>query len=87
MKYIYKPINVCAQSMEIDVEDNIIKEVKIEKGCQGNLLGISKIMVNKTIDEVIEAFSGIDCHRRGTSCPDQISIFLQLIKEGKANIK
>jgi len=37
MKYIYSTNNqVCAQSIELDVENNIIAAVKFNGGCQGN---------------------------------------------------
>ena len=54
--FTYKPKGVCSQMMHFEIEDGIIKNVRILGGCPGNLLGISRIMMNKTLDEVIEAF-------------------------------
>ena len=36
MKYTYKTKGVCSRSIEIDVEDGIIKKVKFDGGCNGN---------------------------------------------------
>ena len=72
----YRPQGVCARQMTFEVEGEIIKKVNIEGGCPGNALGISTIMVGKTIKEVVDAFSGLPCGKRATSCPDQISIAL-----------
>ena len=61
--------------------ENIIKSLKVTGGCNGNLKGICSILRNKTVDEVIEAFEGINCGPRPTSCPDQIACGLKKYKE------
>ncbi|MBQ1899626.1 MAG: TIGR03905 family TSCPD domain-containing protein, partial [Erysipelotrichaceae bacterium] len=61
-------------------EDNKIRSLQVEGGCQGNLGGISRIVVGMDVDDVIKAFEGVDCHGRGTSCPDQISRALKAYK-------
>ena len=60
--------------MQIDVEldGDIVKDVKFYGGCNGNLQGISRIVRGKTVDEVAEAFEGIKCGMKQTSCPDQL---------------
>lgn len=60
--------------MIFDIDENrIIKNVKIIGGCPGNLLGISKILVDMSIKDVIERFDGVKCGNKPTSCPDQIA--------------
>lgn len=78
--FTYKPKGVCSQMMHFEIEDGIIKNVRILGGCPGNLLGISRIMLNKTLDEVIEAFEGVRCGGKRTSCPDQIACALKEFK-------
>lgn len=39
----------------------------------GNLMGISRILEGKHIDEVIASFEGVRCGAKPTSCPDQIA--------------
>ncbi|NBK97914.1 MAG: TIGR03905 family TSCPD domain-containing protein [Erysipelotrichia bacterium] len=75
-KYSYKPKGTCSRMMDFTIEDNKIIDAKITGGCDGNLKGICKIMQNKTLDEVIDAFQGITCGFKKTSCPDQIACAL-----------
>lgn len=82
MIFEYNPSGVCSRHYTFDIdENNIIKSVEIIGGCQGNLAGISKLLVGMNIDNVIERFEGTDCHGKGTSCPDQISRALKSFKE------
>ena len=82
MKYEYTPSNkVCSRHYTFDIEDDTIRSLNVEGGCEGNLRGISRIVVGMKVDDVISAFEGVDCHGRGTSCPDQISRALKAYKE------
>lgn len=69
----YQPEGVCASKIIIEVDKDIIENVQIIGGCPGNSLGVSKLCVGRSLDEVIEILSGIDCRGRGTSCPDQLA--------------
>ena len=80
MKFEYYPKGVCSTKITFDVEDNIIKSFNIENGCNGNLQGITKLITGMNIDEVIEKLKGINCHNKGTSCPDQIAKALEAYK-------
>lgn len=71
--FVYKTKGTCSREMEFVVEDDRIVSLKVIGGCDGNLKGISSICRNKTADEVIEAFEGIKCGMKNTSCPDQIA--------------
>lgn len=81
MKYTYTPKGVCSTNFEFDIDNNVIKSCKITNGCPGNTMGVSKLIVGKTVDEVIKILKGIDCRNRGTSCPDQIAIALMEYKK------
>ncbi|MBQ5671552.1 MAG: TIGR03905 family TSCPD domain-containing protein [Oscillospiraceae bacterium] len=72
----YKPRGTCSTMMEVTVEDGIVMNVKITGGCNGNLQGISKLVVGMPAQEVINRLSGIRCGYRSTSCPDQLAIAL-----------
>ena len=80
MEYRYNPEGVCSREMVIEVENNIIKSVKIIGGCPGNTLGVSAMVEGKNIDEVIKKLRGIPCGVKGTSCPDQLAKALEKIK-------
>lgn len=84
MIFEYNPSGVCSRHYTFDIdENNIIKSINIIGGCQGNLNGISKILVGMNIDHVINVFEGTDCHGKGTSCPDQIAKALKAYKLNK----
>ena len=67
--------------MIFQIEGDIIKSLKIIGGCPGNTVGVSKLVVGKTVDEVIEMLKGIPCGMRGTSCPDQVARALEEYKK------
>lgn len=64
---------VCSKMMVVDAEDNIISNVQIVGGCQGNTLGLTKLLIGMEIHDAIRRLEGIDCRERGTSCPDQLA--------------
>lgn len=84
MVYQYEPKGVCSMQMNIEVEDEIIKSVQIIGGCAGNTKGVSVLVEGMNINEAIKRLRGIDCRGRGTSCPDQLAIALEKIKEQTA---
>ena len=51
----YTPRGVCSRAMQIEVEDNVIQNVKILGGCHGNLQAISRLLVGMTVDDAIAA--------------------------------
>lgn len=81
MEYIYTPKGVCSMQMVFEIDNNIIKSLKIIGGCPGNTIGVSRLVVGKTVDEVIEMLKGIPCGARGTSCPDQVAVALEEYKK------
>ena len=81
MEYKYTPQGVCSMQMIFQIEGDIIKSLKIIGGCPGNTVGVSKLVVGKTVDEVIEMLKGIPCGMRGTSCPDQVARALEEYKK------
>lgn len=81
MEYRYKPQGVCSVEMIFDIDNEIVKKLKIVGGCPGNTVGVSRLIENKKIDEIIEMLKGIPCGLRGTSCPDQVAKALEEYKE------
>lgn len=80
MQFKYIPEGVCSGSMIFEIEGNVIKKLQIIGGCPGNTVGVSKLVVGRTVDEVIEMLKGIPCGMRGTSCPDQVAKALEAYK-------
>lgn len=73
MTFEYKPQGVCSRSLTFDIENGIVKNVKFQGGCHGNLQGISALCEGKPAEEIINAVSGIRCGFKSTSCPDQLA--------------
>ncbi len=82
MKFTYKTSGVCSRSIEIEIENDILLNVKYEGGCNGNLQGISALVKGLSVDEVIEKLQNIRCGFKSTSCPAQLAAAL---KQYKAN--
>ncbi len=77
MTYTYTPKGVCSRRMTVELEDGIIRSVQVEGGCNGNLQGISRLVVGMTAQDAIARMKGIRCGFRPTSCPDQLSQALE----------
>ena len=73
MTFEYKPQGVCSRNLTFDIEDGIVKNVKFQGGCHGNLQGIAVLCEGKSAEEIINAVSGIRCGFKSTSCPDQLA--------------
>ena len=77
----YIPAGVCSQTIDITVEDGIVKEVYFKGGCHGNLQGISLLVKGMKIGEVINRLEGIHCGYKNTSCPDQFAKALRILEQ------
>lgn len=84
MKFEYSPKGVCSRKMIFEVEDGIVRSLKVEGGCNGNLQGISSLLIGLSVDEVIKRLEGIKCGMKPTSCPDQIAQALKTLKSESA---
>ncbi len=69
----YTPRGVCSRKMIIEVEDGVVKNLKVIGGCDGNLKGISKLVEGMRAEDVIERREGIRCGFKNTSCPAQLA--------------
>ena len=77
MPHTFTPRGVCSRRMTVELEDGIIKDVRIEGGCSGNLQGISRLVIGMKATDAIERMKGISCGGKPTSCPDQLSKALE----------
>lgn len=84
MEYRYKTEGVCSTEIIIDIDNDIIKNIEIINGCNGNLKGIASLLKGMNINDVIAKLKGIKCGYKDTSCPDQIAKALEAYK---SNIK
>lgn len=71
MKYQTK--GVCAQSIEFEVNEGKVYNVRFTGGCNGNAKGVCSLVEGMKVDDVITRLEGIQCGYRPTSCPDQLA--------------
>ena len=77
MTHTFTPRGVCSRRMTVELEDGIIKDVRIEGGCSGNLQGISRLVIGMKATDAIARMKGISCGGKPPSCPDQLSKALE----------
>ena len=68
----YRTSGVCSASIDVEVEDGIVKDVVFHGGCDGNLQAIPKLVRGMKVEDVCERLEGNTCGRRSTSCADQM---------------
>ena len=83
MKFTYTTSGVCSRSIDIEIENDIVKSVSYFGGCNGNLKGIGELVKGMSVDEVIEKLQNIKCGFKNTSCPAQLANALKAYKNGQ----
>ncbi len=73
MTYTYKTKGTCSTKIELELDGNIVHNVKFTGGCNGNLQAIPKLVEGLTVEQVEEKIGGIHCGGRPTSCGDQLA--------------
>lgn len=74
MPYIYKPEGkICPRKIKVTLNGDVVEDVDFEGGCDGNLKALCRVVRGKTVSEIEELFTGIDCNGKGTSCSDQLA--------------
>ena len=68
---------VCSKQIDIQIKDGIIQSVVYTKGCEGNAKGIGALIKDMSVEEAVKRLEGINCGKRGTSCPDQLAKVLK----------
>ena len=77
MKKFYTE-GVCATEIDFEIEDGILKDVKFEGGCEGNLKAVSTLIKGMKVEDVIQKLKGTTCESNPTSCVDQLTKALEL---------
>ena len=73
MAYVYKTSGTCSSKIELELEGNIVHNVKFTGGCPGNLQAIPKLVEGMTVEEVENRIAGVRCGLKNTSCGDQLA--------------
>lgn len=73
MSYLYKTKGTCSTQIEVELDGDIVKDVKFTGGCHGNLQAIPRLVQGMMVDEVERRIGGIRCGMKNTSCGDQLA--------------
>ena len=73
MSFKYKTKGTCSTLIEVELDGDIVKDVKFTGGCSGNLQAIPRLVEGMTVDEVERRIGGVRCGLRKTSCGDQLA--------------
>jgi len=81
MIYSYKTKGTCSSGIKIEIKNEngvkILERADFVGGCGGNTQGISSLVAGMKAEDAIQKLRGIKCGRKGTSCPDQLSIAVE----------
>ena len=86
MTYTYKTKGTCSTQIDLELEGNIVHNVKFTGGCNGNLQAIPKLVEGLTVEQVEEKIGGISCNGRPTSCGDQLAKATPFILSNESQI-
>lgn len=81
MKHSYTTQGTCSRTIEFEINDGRISNVRFLGGCKGNLLGIAALVEGMTPEDAIARLKGIKCGDKPTSCPDQLASALQSARQ------
>ena len=73
MAYVYKTMGTCSSKIEVELEGNIVRNVKFTGGCPGNLQAIPKLVEGLTVEEVENKIGGVRGGMKNRSCGDQLA--------------
>ena len=71
--YDYVTENTCSRVISLDLEGDVVHNVRFFGGCDGNLKAIPILVEGMTVGEIEKKLSGIRCGRKNTSCGDQLA--------------
>ena len=81
----YLPEKTCSKVISLDLDGDIVRNIKFMGGCDGNLKTIPVLLEGWTVDQIAEKLTGIQCGRRGTSCSDQLAKAVLAAREAAAD--
>ena len=80
----YKTKGTCSTLIDIEMEpDQHTIKSAFTGGCNGNLKGISSLVVGMKAEDAIARLKGIKCGFKPTSCPDQLAHALEEIVQAQ----
>ena len=77
MSYTYKTSGTCSSQIQLDLDGDVVHNVKFTGGCDGNLKAVAKLVDGMTVEQIEKLLRGNTCGPRPTSCADQLAIAVQ----------
>ena len=77
MTYTYQTKGTCSTRIDLDIEGNVVHNVKFTGGCNGNTQGVAALAQGMTVEEYVKRCKDIKCGFKKTSCPDQLARALE----------
>lgn len=74
MRYIQETYGICPKSIEFEIVDNVVTNIKFNGGCNGNLKAIAKLVDGWAVEEIEKYLLGNTCGNKQTSCADQLAL-------------
>lgn len=75
--HTYRTRGVCSRAIDVELDGDVIREIRFTGGCDGNLKAISKLVAGQRVDDVVALLRGNTCGPRSTSCADQLTYALE----------
>ena len=85
MSFVYKTSGTCSSQIQLDLEGDVVHNVKFTGGCDGNLKAIPALVEGLTVAEVEQKIGGIHCGFKNTSCGDQLAKACRAALEASQN--
>lgn len=83
MEFKYDLEGTCPTQVKIVFNEitRTIQDVKFDKGCPGMHEAVNRLIQGLYIDDVAPVLEGITCHKRPTSCADQLAKALYKVQQ------
>lgn len=72
-RFTYQTKGVCSRSIDLEIEDGVIRSAAFHGGCSGNTQGVAALVCGMRAEDAVERLAGIRCGFKTTSCPDQLA--------------
>ena len=82
-KHRFTPQGVCSKKIHFELEGGVIRRLRFQGGCPGNLEGLARLAEGRPARELIELLAGLTCGNKETSCPDQLARALDRATEAR----
>ena len=85
--YDYKTKDTCSSLISLDLDGDVVRNIRFTGGCDGNLKAIPIILDGWTVEQIEQKLSGVTCGLKNTSCSDQLSKAVRAAYEASKNQK